>query len=164
MLRLSFAKVYLLGGIQMVWLKIEEVAKRSGLTKRTIRYYEELGILAPPDRSHGKIRLYTETDIETLQRIVNAKEVLGYSLQDLLHFISIGNTIESQCQNYKHHLETSMDQTERRSRLLEIEKNTTDQLELIDEKILKIHEVRADLEKRRTRVQMAIAEIEQERK
>jgi DNA-binding transcriptional MerR regulator len=144
----------------MVWLKIEEVAKRSGLTKRTIRYYEELGILAPPDRSNGKIRLYTEADIETLQKIVNAKEVLGCSLQDLLHFISIGNTFEIQCQDYKHHLQNSTDQTKRKSRLLEIEKNTTDQLQLIDQKILKIHEVRVDLENMRIRVSKAIAEIE----
>jgi DNA-binding transcriptional MerR regulator len=148
----------------MVWLKIEEVANRSGLTKRTIRYYEELGILAPPERSEGKVRLYTEEHIETLQKIVNAKEVLGFSLQELQQFISIGNTIESQCQDYKLHYKNSTDQMERKNRLLEIDKKAGEQLELIALKIQKIHAVQTDLENMRTRVQMAIAEIEVERK
>jgi MerR family transcriptional regulator, repressor of the yfmOP operon len=148
----------------MVWLKIEEVANRTGLTKRTIRYYEELGILAPPERSEGKIRLYTEEHIQALQKIVNAKEVLGFSLQELQQFISIGNTIEMQCQDYKLHYKNSADQAERKNRLLEIDKNASEQLELIAHKIKKIHEVQTDLEYMRNRVQMAIAEIEQERK
>jgi MerR family transcriptional regulator, repressor of the yfmOP operon len=148
----------------MVWLKIEEVAKRSGLTKRTIRYYEELGILAPPERSEGKIRLYTEEHIETLQKIVNAKEVLGFSLQELQQFIVIGNTIESQCQDYKLHYKNTADQMERRNRLLEIDKHTGEQLDLIAQKIQKIHRVQTDLENMRIRVQMAIAEIEEGRK
>jgi DNA-binding transcriptional MerR regulator len=148
----------------MVWLKIEEVAKRSGLTKRTIRYYEELGIMAPPERSIGKVRLYTEDHIETLQKIVNAKEVLGFSLQELQQFISIGNTIESQCQDYKLHYKNSTDQMERKNRLLEIDKKAGEQLVLIALKIQKIHAVQTDLENMRIRVQMAIAEIEVERK
>jgi DNA-binding transcriptional MerR regulator len=144
----------------MVWLKIEEVAKRSGLTKRTIRYYEELGILAPPERSEGKVRLYTEEHIETLQKIVNAKEVLGFSLQELQQFISIGNSIEIQCQDYRN----TTDQVERKNRLLKIDKNAGEQLELIAQKIQKIHVVQSDLEKMRIRLQKAIAEIEEERK
>jgi DNA-binding transcriptional MerR regulator len=144
----------------MVWLKIEEVANRSGLTKRTIRYYEELGILAPPERSEGKVRLYTEEHIETLQKIVNAKEVLGFSLVELQHYISIGNTIESQCQDYRN----TTDQMERKNRLLEIDKNAGEQLELIAQKIEKIHEVQTDLENKRIRIQKAVAEIEEERK
>jgi DNA-binding transcriptional MerR regulator len=144
----------------MVWLKIEEVAKRSGLTKRTIRYYEELGILAPPERSECKVRLYTEEHIETLQKIVNAKEVLGFSLQELQQFISIGNSIEIQCQDYRN----TTDQVERKNRLLKIDKNAGEQLELIAQKIQKIHEVQTDLENKRIRLQKAIAEIEEERK
>jgi MerR family transcriptional regulator, repressor of the yfmOP operon len=146
----------------MVRLKIEEVANRTGLTKRTIRYYEELGILAPPERSEGKVRLYTEEHIQAFQKIVNAKEVLGFSLQELQHFISIGNTIEMQCQDYKLHYKNSADQSERKNRLLEIAKNAGEQLELIAHKIEKIHEVQTDLTNMRNRVQLAIAEIEQE--
>jgi DNA-binding transcriptional MerR regulator len=107
----------------MVWLKIEEVANRTGLTKRTIRYYEELGILAPPERSEGRVRLYTDAHIERLQKIVNAKEVLGFSLQELQQFISIGTTLETQRQDYKLHYKDSADKAERKSRLLEMDRH-----------------------------------------
>jgi DNA-binding transcriptional MerR regulator len=145
----------------MVWLKIEEVAKRSGLTKRTIRYYEELGILPPPERSEGKVRLYTEEHIETLKKVVNAKEVLGFSLQELLQYISFKDALEVQCQAYKNQYKDSVDQAERKKRLLEIDKNASDQLELIEQKLQKIHEVQSDLEKRRSRVRDAISNIDE---
>jgi DNA-binding transcriptional MerR regulator len=148
----------------MVWLKIEEVAKRSGLTKRTIRYYEELGILPPPERSEGKVRLYTEEHIEMLKKVVNAKEVLGFSLQELLRYISFQETLEVQRQEYKDQYKHSTDQAERKKRLLEIDKNVSEQLELIEQKLLKIHEVQSDLEKMRSRVRNAINQINEEHK
>jgi DNA-binding transcriptional MerR regulator len=40
--------------------KIDDDAKRTGLTKRTIRYYEEIGLITPPERSSGGVRLYSE--------------------------------------------------------------------------------------------------------
>lgn len=57
--------------------KIDEVTKQVGLTKRTLRYYEEIGLIHPPERSEGNIRLYTDEDIARIKRIVEAKEVLG---------------------------------------------------------------------------------------
>jgi DNA-binding transcriptional MerR regulator len=148
----------------MVWLKIEEVAKRSGLTKRTIRYYEELGILPPPERSEGKIRLYTEEHIETLKKVINAKEVLGFSLQELLQYISFQDALEVQCQAYKLQYKDSADQAERKKRLLEIDKNAGDQLELIDQKLQKIHEVQTELENMRDRVREAISRLDEDNK
>ncbi|WP_179090334.1 MerR family transcriptional regulator [Paenibacillus sp. FSL H8-0548] len=47
----------------MELLKIEEVAKRTGLTKRAIRYYEDIGLISAPERSQGGMRLYSEEDI-----------------------------------------------------------------------------------------------------
>lgn len=66
----------------MVTYKIDEVAKQSGLTKRTIRYYEEIGLLPSPQRSEGNMRLYTQEDVDLLKKILSAKEVLGFSLQE----------------------------------------------------------------------------------
>jgi DNA-binding transcriptional MerR regulator len=148
----------------MVWLKIEEVAKRSGLTKRTIRYYEELGILPPPERSEGKIRLYTEEHIERLKKVINAKEVLGFSLQELLQYISFQDALEVQFQEYKNQYKDSTDQAERKRRLLEIDKNASDQLELIEQKLQNIHEVQSDLENMRSRVRNAITNIDEKNK
>jgi DNA-binding transcriptional MerR regulator len=148
----------------MTWIKIEEVANRTGLTKRTIRYYEELGILAPPERSEGRVRLYTDAHIERLQKIVNAKEVLGFSLQELQQFISIGTTLETQREDYKLRYKDSADTAERKNRLMEMDKNAGEQLELIEQKIRKIHEVRSDLEDLRTRIRLGIVKLDEEGK
>ncbi len=52
----------------MVTYKIDEVAKQCGLTKRTIRYYEEIGLLPSPQRSEGNMRLYTQEDVDLLKK------------------------------------------------------------------------------------------------
>jgi MerR family transcriptional regulator, copper efflux regulator len=54
-------------------VQIGEVAERTGLSLRTIRYYEEVGLVVPSARSQGGFRLYTETDIERLQLIKRMK-------------------------------------------------------------------------------------------
>ncbi len=48
--------------------KIKQVAEMLGTTTRTIRYYEQRGILPPVKRTHGKMRLYTQTDIDILRK------------------------------------------------------------------------------------------------
>lgn len=67
-------------------LKIDEVAQLTGLTKRTIRYYEEIGLFRTPERSHGKIRLYTEDDVKHIKRVMDAKEILGFSFRNFSSF------------------------------------------------------------------------------
>jgi len=65
-------------------LRIGEVARRAGTTARTIRYYEELGLLAsPPERGTGAHRLYAEADLERLEQILRLKDLLGLSLDEL---------------------------------------------------------------------------------
>ena len=65
-------------------LRIGEVARRAGTTARTIRYYEELGLLAsPPERGAGVHRLYAEADVERLEQILRLKDLLGLSLDEL---------------------------------------------------------------------------------
>jgi MerR family transcriptional regulator, repressor of the yfmOP operon len=65
-------------------LRIGEVAKRAGTTPRTIRYYEEIGLLpAEGDRESGRHRLYGERDVERLRDALRLKELLGVSLDEL---------------------------------------------------------------------------------
>ena len=52
----------------MAW-KVGELARRTGLSVRTLRYYDEIGLLAPSRRSEGGHRLYTAEDVVRLQRI-----------------------------------------------------------------------------------------------
>lgn len=64
-------------------LRIGEVAELTGTTPRTIRYYEEIGLLRGAERAHGKHRCYSEADVERVQEIVRLKELLGLSLDQL---------------------------------------------------------------------------------
>ena len=63
--------------------RIEQVAARTGLTKRTLRYYEEIGLLPAPTRTEGGYRLYSEADVQQLLRIKRLKELLGFSLAEI---------------------------------------------------------------------------------
>jgi MerR family transcriptional regulator, repressor of the yfmOP operon len=65
-------------------LRIGEVAQLTGTTPRTIRYYEELGLLAPAsDREPGAHRIYDDADVERLQEVLRLRRVLGLSLDEL---------------------------------------------------------------------------------
>jgi DNA-binding transcriptional MerR regulator len=65
-------------------LRIGEVAELTGTTPRTIRYYEEIGLLPEAeDRAQGKRRLYTNADVERLRELIRLRDLLGLSLDDL---------------------------------------------------------------------------------
>jgi DNA-binding transcriptional MerR regulator len=65
-------------------LRIGDVAKLAGTTPRTIRYYEELGLLAgAPERPSGGHRLYTAAEVERLREVIRLKELLGVTLDEL---------------------------------------------------------------------------------
>jgi MerR family transcriptional regulator, repressor of the yfmOP operon len=65
--------------------RIGEVAERAGVTTRTIRYYEELGLLGKAAaRTKGAHRLYTEADITRLEELIRLRDLLGLSLEELV--------------------------------------------------------------------------------
>jgi DNA-binding transcriptional MerR regulator len=65
--------------------RIGEVAERVGVTTRTIRYYEELGLLgASASRSKGAHRLYGEADVTRLKELVRLRDLLGLTLEELI--------------------------------------------------------------------------------
>jgi DNA-binding transcriptional MerR regulator len=65
--------------------RIGEVAERVGVTTRTIRYYEELGLLGgAADRTKGTHRLYTDADIARLEELIRLRDLLGLSLEELV--------------------------------------------------------------------------------
>jgi MerR family transcriptional regulator, repressor of the yfmOP operon len=66
-------------------LRIGEVAEQVGVTTRTIRYYEELGLLAGgPARSKGAHRYYTEADVTRLRELIRLRDLLGLSLEEVV--------------------------------------------------------------------------------
>ncbi len=62
---------------------IEQVATRTGLTKRTLRYYEEVGILPPTGRTEGNYRRYSEADVQHLERVKKLRDLLGFTLTEI---------------------------------------------------------------------------------
>jgi DNA-binding transcriptional MerR regulator len=65
-------------------LRIGELARRAGTTPRTIRYYEEFGLLpGAPERDAGQHRLYGEADVERVLELLRLKDLLGLSLDEL---------------------------------------------------------------------------------
>lgn len=66
-----------------VVLRISEAASQAGTSTRTLRYYEELGLLRPSRNSVGGARRYTEDDVARLKRIRELQELLGFDLGEI---------------------------------------------------------------------------------
>jgi len=65
--------------------RIGDVAERVGVTTRTIRYYEELGLLRTASaRTKGAHRLYTDADIARLEELIRLRDLLGLTLEELV--------------------------------------------------------------------------------
>lgn len=65
--------------------RIGDVAERVGGTTRTIRYYEELGLLGTASaRTKGAHRLYSEADIARLEELIRLRDLLGLTLEELV--------------------------------------------------------------------------------
>jgi DNA-binding transcriptional MerR regulator len=69
-------------------IRIGEVAERTGLTPRTIRYYEEIGLLpGPPERRKGEHRAYDDGDVERLTELTRLRDLLNLSLDELKQLV-----------------------------------------------------------------------------
>jgi DNA-binding transcriptional MerR regulator len=68
-------------------LRIGEVARLAGITPRTIRYYEEIGLLPGAPREAGQHRVYTEADVERLREVVRLRDLLGVTLDELKELV-----------------------------------------------------------------------------
>jgi DNA-binding transcriptional MerR regulator len=72
--------------------RIGDLAKLTETTPRTIRYYEEIGLLAPGDkREPGAHRTYGEDDLEHLRELIRLRELLGVSLEELRELVAAEN-------------------------------------------------------------------------
>lgn len=69
-------------------MKIGEVAKQSGLSAHTLRYYEKSGLFKASGRSESNYRVYTKNDLDTARFIKRARTI-GFSLEEVSTFLSI---------------------------------------------------------------------------
>lgn len=72
------------------------LAKASGVKVTTIRYYESIGLIDPPDRSDGGQRLYDKGAVERMNFIRHARD-LGFSLEAIRELIALSANIERSC-------------------------------------------------------------------
>ncbi|MBF6589562.1 MAG: MerR family transcriptional regulator [Ktedonobacterales bacterium] len=145
------------------YARIEHVAQRTGLTKRTLRYYEEIGLLAPPTRTEGGYRLYSEADVQRLMRIKRLKDLLGFSLAEIREMANIEERREQVRAAW--HRET--DPHARLTWLDHSEELMRGQLRLVEEKLAGLEEMRMGLRERlatlarlREELHAALAEAE----
>jgi DNA-binding transcriptional MerR regulator len=135
--------------------KIDEVAKECGLTKRSIRYYEEIGLISPPERSEGGFRLYSDLHIERLKKIMNVRDVLGFSLQEVQEYMAISEAFEEFRLQYRENKE-KMNEDERKKSLVGAEEVLAQQLKMIDEKLKKMNDIRDEMNVMYQRVRKAL--------
>jgi len=71
-------------------LKVGQLARRTGVSVRTLHYYDEIGLLAPSEHTHTGHRLYTAADVGRLQQIVSLRQ-LGLSLEQIRDCLDRGS-------------------------------------------------------------------------
>ena len=67
--------------------QIGEVAERTGVTQRTLRFYEEKGLVNPPERMDGGFRLYSEEDVDRIEYIKKLQDLLGFTLSEIKQMV-----------------------------------------------------------------------------
>jgi MerR family transcriptional regulator, repressor of the yfmOP operon len=126
-------------------LRIQEVAAEVGLTTRSIRYYEEVGLLAPA-RSGGDYRLYDTDDLERLRFIKALRDDAGFSLAE------IGQLLEDEAARVRNReaFKASDDPVERRAILLEGIGRIDRQIDSLQSKIVRIRTMIGEARTRRS--------------
>ena len=75
-------------------MQIGQVADRTGLSLRTIRFYEENGLVIPTARSEGGFRLYSGTDVARLE-VIKRMKPLGFTLEEMQELLSLLADLDS---------------------------------------------------------------------
>ncbi len=136
-------------------LRIGEVAELTGVTPRTIRYWEEMGLLgAESERAEGKHRCYTQADVERVSEIARLRDLLGLSLEQLSSLL--------EAESARAHLRRELTQTEapaERRRILEqLLGHITGQLDLVRGRLTELEQLARELEDKQRLVRRRIAE------
>ena len=142
-------------------LRIGDVARLVGTTPRTIRYYEEIGLLAEaPARPSGQHRTYTEAEVERLREVMRLKSLLGVTLEELKTLLSA----EEARAEVRAQLRRDDVHPERRHELLQEALGHIDrQLELVEHRSAELAKLKEELTETRARVRRKLRELDQRR-
>jgi DNA-binding transcriptional MerR regulator len=137
-------------------MRIQEAAAEVGLTPRSVRYYEEMGLLRPAARSEGDYRLYDDTDLDRLRFIKGLRDDAGFSLAE------IHQLLEDEAARERGHaaLHATTDPAERKRILFERVASFERQMETLKRKIDRLQAMVDETEARRARTMARIAETD----
>lgn len=137
-------------------LRIDEVSKLTGLSKRALRYYEELGLLEQAQRTEGNYRLYRVEDVTALQRIKEMRDLLGLELSEIRDIL--GYELEREQARARWRQDESP--ASRLAVIADAERLTREQLRLIETRIAALKKMGQSLRERLARYERLRAEIE----
>jgi MerR family transcriptional regulator, repressor of the yfmOP operon len=139
-------------------LRIGELAKRTGTTPRTIRYYEEFGLLpAPPSHEKGRHRTYGESDVRRLQELIRLRDVLGVSLEELKSLVEAEEARAILRERWQH----TEGPADRRAILEQSVGHVTAQLALVRSRREALDRLEAELAAKLERAHALLAELEE---
>jgi DNA-binding transcriptional MerR regulator len=141
-------------------LRIGDVAKLAGVTPRTIRYYEEIGLLPAPDsREPGAHRTYAPSDVERLTELIRLKNLLGVSLDGLKGLVEAEDNRAAMRREWH---EGVADPVRRREIMETLDSHASRQLELVRARRDEIAALEAELLSRRKRIRRRLRELDDE--
>jgi len=129
-------------------LRIGEVAERTGVTPRTIRYYEEIGLLPSSERRKGEHRLYDEADVERLHELTRLRDLLNLSLDELKQLVEA----EEARAAIRRRLQATDSDAERLKLLDEALPHVETQLELVRRRKEELERLETELVAKRKRI------------
>jgi MerR family transcriptional regulator, repressor of the yfmOP operon len=139
-------------------LRIGDVARLVGTTPRTIRYYEEIGLLAEaPARPSGQHRLYTDAEVERLREVMRLKELLGVSLEELKTLLTAE---EARAEVRAQLRRENVDPARRRELLTEALGHIDRQLDLVQRRAAELGKLEEELSETRKRVRRKIRALD----
>ncbi len=139
-------------------LQIGEVAERLGLTQRALRYYEEKGLIPPPSRMSGGFRLYTAEEVARIERVIQLKNTLGFSLEGIKRVFDAEEEKEHLRDEYRQH----PDRQSRQRKLTGLMAMTQQQVDIINSRIAALEQMRTELEQKLAHYRSRLDEIEAE--
>ena len=140
------------------YLQIGEVAERTGVTQRTLRFYEEKGLVKPPTRLEGGFRLYSEQDVLRVEQIKRLQDLLGLKLAEIKDMVE-GEEVRSEMRaTYRPDLSPA----ERLQRLENLHQITERQREIIEHKIAALVEMKTDFDQKIDRYETLKKELREE--
>ena len=138
-------------------LRIGELAERTGTTPRTIRYWEELGLLgAESRREEGKHRAYSQAEVQRVSEIVRLRNLLGLSLEQLSSLLEA----ESARAHLREELRHTESPAERRRILEQLDGHISGQLDLVRGRLRELTELAVELEDKQALVRRRIRETD----